>query len=498
MKKTRFISKIEAAVPTGEPIKIKRDFTAFLESFIKLKYGNYTFEGREWLKTLCEDDSKTMVIVKGRQVGMTTFMIGKILHNALLHHSTNHIYVTSTGGKVRIFSQDKLNQILKRTPLPTDKKDKITSRYYFPNGSILYILSGYSEFNQARSIDADFVYLDECQDTDLDGLPNLVEAMAQSKHKKLIVTGTGDYEGGSWHRYYETTNQQEWNGKEWVKQNPESEVNGYTINQMMMPNIPKEEIEHKRRTYMQSKFDFEVLGTFSVGAKRPLPYSLVKESYKDDIRLLQPSETQGTTYACIDWASGGDAFTVLTIAQENEGKFQIILMDRFNDSNVQELGNKIADKIDEYHPDHIYADIGGNVGALQILEGRYKVIKVSLGENPANTISYKKLEEEDIVSVDKSTFIQKVISWFENRLITIPLSEETEWSIEHLTAEESRIVTKTGGNTVLRFSLMQNRNDDFLMTLVFLAVAYHVETDEDNPDNGQSWYITSNGDSYES
>ena len=337
-KRTRLLSEIEKAIPTGEPISISRNFVTFLREFIRLRNGVYSFEGRDWLKVLCEDGSKNIVIRKGRQVGMTTFIIAKIIHNALLYPFTNHIYVTSSIDKVRIFSQDKLTQVLEKTPLPTETNDKIISRYYFPNGSTLYILSGYSEFKQARSIDADFVYLDECQDTDLDGLPNLVESMAQSKHGKLIVTGTGAYEGSAWHRYYENTNQQEWDGVQWVKQNPNSdgtgEVNGYAINQLMMPNITVQEIEKKRKEYLQSKFDFEVLGKFSVGAKIPLPYSLVKESYKDDIRLLSPLEVrdveeggeigtvQGVLYACIDWASGGDAFTVLTIAKEVDGRFQ--------------------------------------------------------------------------------------------------------------------------------------------------------------------------------
>ncbi len=508
-RQTPLLSEIEKSIPaSGNQIEISRVFTKFLKEFITLRNGQYSFEGREWLHDICQDESKIIVIRKGRQVGMTTYIIAKIVHNALLYPYTNHIYVTSSIDKVRIFSQDKLNHILDKTPLPTDTKDKIISRYYFPNGSTLYILSGYSEFKQARSIDADFCYLDECQDTDLDGLPNLIEAMAQSKHGKLIVTGTGAYEGSAWHRYYQSTTQAEWNGKQWVNQNPTGINHGYAINQLMMPNITKEEIEHKRKTYLQSKFDFEVLGRFSVGAKIPLPYSLVKESYKDDIRLLQPAEIEKSEesklYACIDWASGGDAFTVVTLAQvigteeqikQQDYKIKIVSIHRYNDSNVQELGDKVKTIIDYYKPDYTYADIGGNTGALQILESANKVIKVSLGENPANIINYSKIEEQDQVSVDKSNFVQKVISWFEdwqNSKITIPLNADTEWSIEHLTAEESHIVTKSGGNTVLRFSLMPNRNDDFLMSLVFLAVAIKVQTDEDNPANHEFWFTDPN------
>ena len=106
---------------------------------------------------------------------------------------------------------------------------------------------------------------------------------------------------------------------------------------------------------------------------------------------------------------------------------------------------------------------------MQVLESNHKIIKVSLGEHPQNTITAK--TDQDTVVVDKSTYIQRVIQWFESQSISIPLSENTEWSIDQLTSEEAKIITKSTGNTVQRFELMKNRHDDFLMTLVFLAVA---------------------------
>ena len=116
-KRTRLLSEIEKSIPTGESISISRNFVTFLGEFIRLRNGVYSFEGRDWLKVLCEDNSKNIVIRKGRQVGMTTFIIAKIIHNALLYPFTNHIYVTSSIDKVRIFSQDKLTQVLEKTAI---------------------------------------------------------------------------------------------------------------------------------------------------------------------------------------------------------------------------------------------------------------------------------------------------------------------------------------------------------------------------------------------
>ena len=110
---------------------------------------------------MCQDDSRQIVIVKGRQTGITTWIIGKIIHNALLHPKTVSLYCTDTYDHATKFSQDRLDPILDMFGMARHASEKKISRVVFPNGSILYVISGYSNFKQARSIPADFVYLDE-------------------------------------------------------------------------------------------------------------------------------------------------------------------------------------------------------------------------------------------------------------------------------------------------------------------------------------------------
>ena len=329
----------------------------------------------------------------------------------------------------------------------------------------------YSKFKQARSIKADYVYLDECQNSELDALANLRESMAQSKHGRIIIAGTGDWEGSQWHRFYtDKTTCSEWQDNKWVEFG--TGHNGYHVSQELMPNITAEELEEKRKEYTAATFQMEVLGEFATGAKIPLPHSMAVKAYSESLHLLSPSQIDrhaGKIYASVDWASGGDAFTVLTITQERGDMLHIIHLEKFNDSDVAGLGRKVSERITEYRPDQVFADIGGNQGALQVLENNHAVQKVALGEHPGDPI--KVHSDRDLITVDKSTYLQRVISWFEEDKIRIPLNESTEWSIDHLTAEEARTITKTTGGTVLRFQLMPHRNDDFLMTLLFLAVA---------------------------
>ena len=468
------LSAIEKQLPNIKQITIPADFEKFCTSMPLENGRHFSFDGRDWLRPVCRDISRQVSIVKGRQTGITTWIIAKIIHTALINPKTVSLYCTDTYDHATKFSQDRLDPILELMGMARHHTEKKISRAVFPNGSILYVISGYSNFKQARSIPADFVYLDEAQHLPIDTLANIKEAMAQSPHKRLVVCGTGDWEGSPWHRFYSNTNCQEWTDGKW--QALSDGLPGYHISQELMPNITAQDLEDKRRDYSPATYTMEVLGDWATGAKIPLPYSLVIQSYTDALHVLPPSQIdrdKGKLYAAIDWASGGDAYTVLTIVQHQQHQpadmLQVIYLERYNDSDIITLGNTIADKLDEYNPDHVYCDLGGNQGSMQVLESRRQIVKVHLAEHPANPIIPD--TSKDLVKVDKSTYLQKVIQRFESRTISIPLSPDTEWSIDHLTAEESRTVTKSTGSTVQRFELMANRNDDFLMSLVFLAVA---------------------------
>ena len=242
--------------------------------------------------------------------------------------------------------------------------EKKISRAVFPNGSLLYVISGYNNFKQARSISADFVYLDEAQHLPLDALANIKEAMSQSRHGSIIISGTGDWEGSPWHKYYtQHTDIQEYQNKKWIKQNPDSPYSGYHISQQLMPNITQADLTEKEADYTPSTYKMEVLGEFTAGARVPLPYGLVITAYTDSITLLQPSQInrdKGPVYATIDWASGGDAYTVLTITQQckDDNTLRVLYLQRYNDSDVSGLGKKISDRMFEFSPDHIICDVG--------------------------------------------------------------------------------------------------------------------------------------------
>ena len=105
---------------------------------LQLKTGKFSFEGRQYLKDILTDKSPTVMVRKGRQVGMTVTAVALILYNALKYPGTTHIYSTGDDRKIRYFSLDNFLEIITRSGinLREGKSDQIMTNYRLPNGSV--------------------------------------------------------------------------------------------------------------------------------------------------------------------------------------------------------------------------------------------------------------------------------------------------------------------------------------------------------------------------
>ena len=156
----RLYSKIDHTIPPQRSsVEVGSNFAEFCETMPLENAQPFSFVGREYLYDICNDNNKVIAIVKGRQTGITTFLIAKIIHNALRHAHTTSLYCTDTFDHATKFSQDRLDVILGMFGIARHQSEKKISRAVFPNGSILYVISGYNNFKQARSISADFCLL---------------------------------------------------------------------------------------------------------------------------------------------------------------------------------------------------------------------------------------------------------------------------------------------------------------------------------------------------
>ena len=448
---------------------------------LQLKTGKFSFEGRQYLKDILTDKSPTVMVRKGRQVGMTVTAVALILYNALKYPGTTHIYSTGDDRKIRYFSLDNFLEIITRSGinLREGKSDQIMTNYRLPNGSVLFLITDHDGWVQARGIAADFCYLDEIQEGNIPKLPNVLETMSQSKHKRAWIFGTGSYEGAEWQKLYEKSDQKEWEKDRWIK-TAESELSGYWLPQYFMPNWTEEIEKQKRGFYSPAEYTMEVEGGFATGLAVPLPYSTAMKCFKSN-GFLTPSQVAkaGKRIASLDLAAGGEADTVLTISQYENGHLDVVFAEAYQDERAAVLFTKIDNRLKEWSPEIISSDAGGNNELLYMLNENYDVTAYRHTASKDN-ISYKEGQSE--VSINKSFMTQRTISRFTENTISIP-TPNPNWLIDQLTAESAETIHSAGGGSTIRFSKLKDRKDDFLQSLIFAEAAIFAMEDSNNPNN---------------
>ena len=351
--------------------------------------------------------------------------------------------------------------------------------YQLPNGSNIFLVSAFDEFNQSRGYSADILFIDEAQRVPLDSLINISEVLSQSQIGRMYLGGTGGFAGSSWENLWNNTSMQVWQDGKWIKQNLDAKMAGYHITQRMMPNWNQEDEDAKRLQSNPGKFSMEVEGRFVSGMEVPLPYSVAIQCFTDDAWKV-PSEIDrnaGKIIASLDLAAGGEADTVLTISQLQGDTLQVFQALRYEDKLAKDLFSKINEGLKFWTPDVIASDAGGNDELLHLLSSNYEVQKFRLGPSH-DPIQYK----GDEYPISKTFFVQKTISRFHDKKITIPKSDNN-WMIEHLTAETAETVQQRTRGSYIRFSKMNGRKDDFLFSLVFAECLAFMEHDENNPGN---------------
>ena len=482
----QFVEALPKSVPK---LKLPKSLMAWAKQVISLDGTPLSFDQRDYLKKIYADDSKQIVIAKGRQMEISTFFAIKILYFMWYNPGVKVVYVTNRWGSVREFSK-RLTTILQNSPLLTeyliDPKNQLVTELNCKNGAALTMLSGHDSFRQVRGIAADLVLLDECQESKLEDLANLKEALSHSKYGYLFMAGTGAVDSSAWHKRHSKGTQEKWNGKRWVKSNDNATFPSYTIGMDLASWISPDTLNEKRIDYPSSSFAREILGQFPTDAQIPLPETLVRRCFDDTISFTGPADvdrTKGKVVIGIDLAGGGISKTVATIIQVYNDAFKILAIEKYDDSSVSELGQKLSDLVQSYEPDLTVSDLGGNTGALQILESNFgnKLKKCQLAEADVR-FNFNHYVDADKVTVDRTFCIQKVIELFEQDRITIPAYDSrVEWVIDHLTCNETITAETTSGKSVLRFVKPKSSPNDFLMSLVFAYVSWHCLTSSDTP-----------------
>ncbi len=481
------------------------DIVEWVQKYRKINGKKFSFENREYLLPIYRDVAKEIYVVKARQMEVTELAANWMLYNLLKHPNTTGIYTTDRADHITVFSKERLRKkIIRNSAFIKSQVAEAGSESYLPfvNGSVLWMFSGWDDFETARSVSADFLVLDEMQSLNVGSLATIKESVSRSIHGKILGIGTGSVYGDDWYKTWHAGNQNHWNvqKKIWIPRRPEiTNVSSYHLSQQMAPWILPEHIEQKRRRYTPRSFQNEVDGWWYRGGSRPL--------VEDNIRALMDStldftsapdvdHTLGPVYAGFDWGGGVQAHTVAWIMQlinKDLPRFKLLYTTKLDDPSTEAQADKAIRLIDAYECDRVVMDAGGGPRQVEKLSNRYaeRVYKCHYISRPEKP--FEPIDDENRLNVDRTWIIETIIDLIKRpetrqdfpqpipRLLIPGIShrlELIEWIIDHFTCIEAETANAAGRSRTI-YMHSQEANDDALHACCYAYLAKLIDDQSD-------------------
>lgn len=496
----------------------------------KKEYRNYLFD-------IYREKHPRVVVVTGRQVEKSTMCRNKILADMCTNEGLTALYTAPRQEQVSRFSSERVKNamrdsqggVLKDSIL---KKGKDTASFIqFDSKCNMYLYSCWADGDAIRGIAAQRVYIDEIQDVTSAARETVEECLAHAPNGgQMYHFGTPKNSGSEFHRLWEISDKKEWyvecqnpkcghnqkmtmnnimkldenrpsyfgctkckkeldrsKGK-WVSENKEgAKMSGYHITQLMAAWISADSILYKRATYSEQKFKNEVLGDFHNVYGKTLDMQNIIDCTDATLRLPDKGH-KGPNFMGVDWGSGNNSFSVITIIGEEEienpetGKKETKLAYRFvkkyTASGYGAVLKDIFKLVEAYNIQNYVIDIGDARRQFEELLVEHPNIVSACQYVLALKTPYKWDRKTRIHTIDRSYQIEKVIDLFHKKQIVIPYDKMTiqvtdrlGWLFEHLTSLEAEWVEPTSGNTGYTRYLHSNPDDGF-QSLAYALLAY--------------------------
>lgn len=198
-------------------------------------------------------------------------------------------------------------------------------------------------------------------------------------------------------------------GARWVSMNPslresmgaDGLFEGFRIPQLMVPWIPWVDIWDKRQRMSPSKFHNEVLGLSYDTGTRPLTREDLKKNCNQGQMMTQESLVAyrksfgdgAQVYAGIDWGSGENTYTVISLGAYLNGFFNVFYIHRFEHAEIEPTVqiSLISQLINYWNVKLVGTDYGGGHDrndALARKFGRKRIIKYQYS-NPGQKVRWE-------------------------------------------------------------------------------------------------------------
>lgn len=394
----------------------------------------FSFGGRRYLHAIYNTPAQRLLLQCGRQVEKSTSLGNIILTYSMLRENFRSLFVSPAQQQTETFSRDRIATPIELSPILKPMagfgratKDNVLYKK-FSTGSDITLRYAFLHADRIRGVSADLLCLDEIQDIITDIIPVIEEAISHSDYKIYRYSGTPKSTDNTIAFYWEkfstqnewvipcdscgTSKRRHWNvisersiglnslicdkcGKQifpdhpdaqWASMNPNPMTplpfEGYRIPQPIAAWIDWASVVDKRNRYTKQKFYNEVLGLGYDSGDRPLTLTDVEKCCTgpamDPKAKIPFSDTP--VFFGIDWGTGENSYTVLTVSAYLGGKFRVIHMHRFEaeetDPDVQiEI---IKDYVRHFKPTLIGVDYGGGFDRnkrLVKLYGRRRIVE---------------------------------------------------------------------------------------------------------------------------
>jgi hypothetical protein len=172
---------------------------------IKLRGRPFGFEYHAYIKDVYEDLSERTVFMKAAQVGLSTYHLIKALRLAVDGYKT--VYFLPTADQARAFARERFQPLLRNSRLAgaaSGPADRIT----FADGAVLF--HGLRSEAGVRSIDADFVVMDELDASPTDRVVLATDRVLHSDLAWVSYLSTPTYPGAGVAKLFEMSDQRHW------------------------------------------------------------------------------------------------------------------------------------------------------------------------------------------------------------------------------------------------------------------------------------------------
>lgn len=393
----------------------------------RIELRPFSFKERRHLIRCYDTPARRVLLMCARQVEKSTLLGNTMLCYSCIVPGYKSLYVSSSGRQTDTFSKDRLREPIETSPVLKQFTTKMLSQNIlekqFVNRSKVTLRYAFLNADRCRGVPAWCLAIDEIQDILADNIPVIEQCLSHAPEhwRRRIYAGTPKSFDNTIEEYWaQSSTQNEWVvpceacnhwnildeaniGKkglicsradcgrpiqamhprsQWAAQvkldPPKISFEGYRIPQLMVPWRKWDEILIDYEKYSRARFYNEVLGRSFDSGLRPLTQKDIQRCCRADIKMSESVKYRQIgfgqpIFAGLDWGTGEQSYTVLTLATYVDSKFRVFYMHRFTGPEVEPDTQMamIIQMLDYFNVDCIGADYGGGYYPNDKLTRRY-------------------------------------------------------------------------------------------------------------------------------